>query len=188
VGNQVTATTGGKRNATGAAATAAAVILTAGFSIIVTGIVQDDPAKAVCGACVAITALTCVALLIDRRCITDTTAERARLADATREAREERVRYVANLSALDAERTRVRRDAAAAASRQRAQLNAERERMLDEFERERERITCEAFQTGVLMERSGILTEPEPAPVAHLYPLPQRERSADTGTGVSHPS
>jgi hypothetical protein len=174
VGNQVTATTGGKRNATGAAATAAAVILTAGFSIIVTGIVQDDPAKAVCGACVAITALTCVALIIVRRWITDTTAER--------------VRYVANLSALDAERTRVRRDAAAAASRQRAQLNAERERMLDEFERERERITCEAFQTGVLMERSGILTEPEPAPVAHLYPLPQRERSADTGTGVSHPS
>lgn len=168
------------------AATTAAVILAAGFGIIGTGIIQSDPVKSVSGVCLAITALTCVALIIIRRWITDTSAERARLADATREAREERLRYVASLAAVDAERTRVRRDAATSTSRQRAQLDADRQRLEAAFERDRERITTEAFQTGALMERAGLLREPTPAPVTRLFPLAQRERSADTG--ISHPS
>jgi hypothetical protein len=130
-------------------------------------------------------ALAFVALTLIRRWVTDTSAERGRLATAETAAHDEHARYIAGLAALDAERIRVRRDATVAAGRQRAQLTAERERMDNALEAKRAEISAEAFRTGALMERAGLLTEPEPASVTHLFPA--RLRPADADAGISHP-
>lgn len=174
-----------KRGARSIAA-GAAVFLIAGIGVTGVGILRSDPAKAVSGACLAMTALTFVALIMVRRWITNTGAERHRLAEATTAAADERTKYVASLAALDAERARVRRDVSAAVARQRAMLQVEREKLQGELELQRHRIVTDAFQTGALMERGGLLREPEPASVTQLFP--HRGQGAAVDSGVSHPS
>lgn len=179
----VSAASGGKRNTRNIAA-AAALILTTGVGTVAIGILRSDPAKAAGGACLTICALTFVALLILRHWITDTAAERERLADATKTAREERTSYVAAQAALDAERARVRRDAGLEAARLQQQLHADQEAMRRQFDADRHKVVCEAFEMGALLERSGMLGDADQqATVRHLFP-PRPPASS----GVSRPS
>lgn len=164
----LTAIAGGSRGARSISA-GAVIFLIAGLATTGVGIAHSAPAASISGAFLAVMALTCIALALLRRWIKDTSAERARLAAATFAANEERTRYIASLAALDAERGRVRRDASLNTARMRTQLDADREKIRDEFERQRERIVGEAFTTGALMERGGLLKEPQPATVTPLF-------------------
>lgn len=153
------------------------VVLTAGLGIVLIGIVRNDPARAAGGSCLTITALTLIALVVIRRWITDTSAERTRHLDAARAAHDERIRYIAAQAALSSERTRMRRDSAAETARLKTQLAAEREALQDQFDAERGRLICESFKAGVLMQESGVLD----APSANETGVIQFPRSAHVG-------
>lgn len=148
---------------------ASSIALAAGLATTAAGLLTNDTARSATGASTIVVALAVLGLAALRRWITDTTAERNRLTEAREAADAERERYFAALAAVDAERLRVRRDAAVMANRQRAQLAAEREQLHQALERDRERIVTEAFQTAVQMERAGLLAEPEPGTVTHIY-------------------
>lgn len=177
---------GGTRGARGIAA-ASTITLVAGIATTAIGLIVGDTSKSASGASITIIGLATLSLIVVRRWVTDTAAERGRLAAATTAATNEQTRYIAGLAAVDAERARLRRDATAMARRQVAQLEADRETLRGEFEKDRERISTEAFRTGALMERAGLLKEPRPASVTHLYA--RRERATAVKGSVSqHPS
>lgn len=155
---------------------ASTVTLIAGIATTAIGLIVGDTSKSASGASITIIGLATLSLIVVRRWVTDTSAERGRLAAATTAAHNEEARYMAGVAAVDAERARVRRDATALAQHQLTQLAAEREKLRCEFDADRERISTEAFRTGALMERGGLLKEPQPASVTHLYA--RRERTA----------
>lgn len=165
-------------------AVAAATVLAAGITVILYGIARNDLARSLGGACLSITALTLIALVAIRRWVTDTEAERARLAEDSREAQNEKTRAIAAQAALEMERQRLARDAAADRARTAAILRAEREAMRDQFEEQRAKLASDAFATGVRMERSGALepeSEHDRAQVIGLFPQQERERARDAG-------
>jgi hypothetical protein len=167
-------------------ASASTIALATGVALTAAGLITRDSAQSASGASVIILALATIGLLLLRRWITDTSAERGRLATALADAAAERDRYIAANAAVEAERARVRRDAASLATQQRAQLAAEREHLQGSFERERERIATDAFRTGAMMERAGLLAEPQPATVTHIYA--HRNRAAEHAHVTHRPS
>ncbi|MFJ9234093.1 hypothetical protein ACIRJ3_03800 [Streptomyces anulatus] len=178
---------------TGSRATAAgaALITSAGLSIVLYGIVAEDLPRTVGGAIFTMTALTLIALVLIRRWITTTAAERQRLGDAVREADAERMRYVAAQAALEVERSRLRRDAAAEREQVNARLAAEREAMSTQFEEQRAELVCTTMETTVQLYRAGAFDPSDPASYARVigFPTPAvREHPAETarGRGASH--
>lgn len=169
-----TAAAGGHRGTSGIIA-ASTITLVAGIATTTIGLIVGDTSKSASGASITIIGLAALSLILLRRWVTDTSAERSRLAAATTAATNEQARYIAGLAAVDAEHARVRRDATAMARHQVAQLEVERVKLQAEFDADRERISTEAFRTGALMERAGLLKEPQPASVTHLYA--RRERA-----------
>lgn len=167
--------TGGRRATT----TIAALLLAAGTTTVLYGVVRDDLARSISGACLLMTGLALIILVSVRRWTSDTQAERLRLSDATREADAERMRYVAAQAALEVERQRVQRDAAAERHQLTARLHAERVAMRDTYEDERARLIAESFETAVQLVRAGVLDEPKGghtanhAKVIGLFPTPE---------------
>ncbi|MET8475375.1 hypothetical protein ABZY90_19835 [Streptomyces sp. NPDC006422] len=134
---------------------------TAGFGITAAGVEADRPAMVLAGSCFALIGLTAFLLTILHRWITDTARDRERHFEAARALDEERAKYVAARAALEAERERVRRDAAADREHSVARLAEERAVMEDQFESAKAELVCRAFEAGVRMQRSGKLDEPE---------------------------
>lgn len=165
---------------------ASATTLTTGIALTAAGLITADSAESASGASVIILALAMIGLTVLHRWITDTSAERGRLATALTAATAERDRYIAANAAVEAERSRVRRDAASMASQQRAQLAVEREQMQNAFDRDRERLATDAFRTGAMMERAGLLAEPQSATVTHIYA--HRNRAAEHAHVTQRPS
>ncbi|MYZ37517.1 MULTISPECIES: hypothetical protein [unclassified Streptomyces] len=104
-------------------------------------------------------ALTLIALVSIRKWTTDTHAERGRLAEAMREADTERGRSVAVQAAMEVERARIRRDAAAELERMEARLRAERQAIRDQLEEERARMACESLGIAFRMIKAGLLED-----------------------------
>jgi hypothetical protein len=161
----------------------AATLFAAGLTVVTLGIIESNPARSAGGACLTITGLTFFALAVLRRWITDTARERERHLDAARALQDEQTKYIAAQAALELERERVRRDAAAEHQQNIARLQAEREALEDQFEDKRAQLICETFETAVRMERAGLLDdEPqqhETARVIGLFPQAARERAAE---------
>ncbi|MFE5871587.1 hypothetical protein ACFQ6V_23480 [Streptomyces roseifaciens] len=128
--------------------TAAICILTVGLAVVTAGVLTSDPARAAGGACFTVTALTLIALRVIRSWIVNTAAERGRLQDAIREAEAERTKCIAAQAAIEIERDRMRRDAAAAAQQAHEQLAAERDRMSVEFEEARGDLMAQTASTA----------------------------------------
>lgn len=170
--------------------TAAGVTLVvAGLALCADGVIRDKGTDALAGAALTFTALTVVALSLIHRWMTDTRAERCRLARDEERALEERATFFALKAHNEAEMTRMHRDVIAERARNAAALAAERAEMYAQVEKDRLQIETRAFQTGVLFERAGML-EPEAAPKAtNLIPFPkpapaaepQQERSREHG-------
>ncbi|MFD3517765.1 hypothetical protein [Streptomyces sp. NPDC058657] len=141
---------------TKATAVAAAAVVAGGVAVILYGIARDELSRSLGGACLTMTALTLIALIAIRRWTTNTDAERASLAAATREADTERMRSVANQASLEAERQRLLRDAASERARLAAAMDVERAAMRAQFEEEKNRLVCETFEAAYnLFKESG---------------------------------
>ncbi|MFF7142341.1 hypothetical protein ACFZB5_13970 [Streptomyces nodosus] len=175
---------------TKATAAMSMLVMAVGITAILYGAIRNDLARSVGGACLAIAALTLIALISIQKWITDTSEERRILAAATRQAQDERTRYIAAQAALENERGRLHRDLAAARARIAPTLAAERTKLAAEFEEDRARLISESFETGVLMERAGMLKPGAPAaresnliqfPGQEHARLPERERSRGRG-------
>jgi hypothetical protein len=162
-----------------------------GLPILLYGIWRDDTARSIGGACLVVTALILVALVLIRRWIVDTSNERRALADEQRQASEAHHRYIASQAALENEQARLNRDMATERHRIAAQLIAEREAMRDEFEEQKAALVAETMEVTVRMFHNGKLA-PEDAPrknnliqfpkeLPTQAPSRQRERSREHG-------
>ncbi|MFJ9029752.1 hypothetical protein ACIRQP_14710 [Streptomyces sp. NPDC102274] len=138
------------------------------------------------------TALTLIALVAIRSWTTDTREERQRLADAQREADTERSRSVASQAALEVERSRIQRDAAAEWARIEARLQTERQAMRAQLEEERAKMACESLETAFRMINAGLF-EDRPAGHGKVIGFPshaaraREEAACDRDRGVSQP-
>ncbi|MFW3473594.1 hypothetical protein ACN24M_20235 [Streptomyces microflavus] len=173
-----------------ATAAGAALITSAGLTIVLYGIITKDLTRTVGGAIFTMTALTLIALVLIRRWITTTSDDRARLGDAVREADAERMRYVAAQAAGEVERARLRRDATAERQQLTARLAAERAVMIAQFEDQRAELVCKTMETTVQLYRAGHFDPGAPAPYAQVISLPnfthQRADAAQPrGRGVT---
>ncbi|MCR8946586.1 hypothetical protein NW249_31275 [Streptomyces sp. OUCMDZ-4982] len=155
-----------------ATAAGAALITSAGLTIVLFGIITENLERTVGGAIFTMTALTLIALILIRRWITTTSAERARLGDAVREADAERMRYVAAQAASEVERARLRRDATAERQQLTARLATERASMRTQFEEERNRLVCDTVEETIKLVRLGLLNPSAPTRYARVIGFP----------------
>ncbi|NDZ63620.1 hypothetical protein [Streptomyces cyaneofuscatus] len=170
-----------------ATAAGAALITSAGLAIVLYGIITENLERTVGGAIFTMTALTLIALVLIRRWVTNTTAERQRLSDATRERDTEHMRYLAAQAALEVERGRLRRDAIVEREQLAARLAAEQASMRAQFEEERNQLTIRTFKATAQMIHDGLLDPGNPGSLARLIEFPTRQRSAEAAPrGASH--
>ncbi|MFF8391892.1 hypothetical protein, partial [Cellulosimicrobium funkei] len=161
------------------------------------GVLHDDTARCVGGACLIMTGLILSSLVAIRRWIVDTGAERRALADAQRQAAEAHHRYIALQAALENEQARLNRDMAGERQRIAAQLIAEREAMRDEFDDQKAALIAETMETTFLMikggkfapeetpQRGNLIQFPKELPAQGHPASPERERSRSHEVG--HP-
>ncbi|WP_328721789.1 hypothetical protein OHT52_21360 [Streptomyces sp. NBC_00247] len=164
----------------------AAVITTLGAALMTYGITVGDTARCLGGVGLTMPALTFIALVAVRRWVTDTSRERASLADAQRAADAERMRYVAAQAAQLAEAQRLRRDVAAERAQLAARLDAERAAMQDVFEEQRATLVSETMETTVQMLRDGAFVAEQTEDHGHAkvmqFPLQQAARPRPEAT------
>lgn len=176
---------------TRATAATTAVALTAGVTTTLYGVITNEPARSLGGACLTMTALTAIGLGAVKRWVTDTHEEQHRLAQATQEAQDERAKYFAAQAALENEVQRLMRDAAADRARAAATLIAEREAMEADFAEKRTSLICEAIETYAQMLRSGDLDRQPPRSRVIQFPTQQPvqapERERPRGHNVAGP-
>ena len=181
---------------------AAATVMTLGIATAVYGVIVGDLARSLGGACLAMPALTLLALIAIRRWITDTTRERVALADSQKAADDERLRHVAAQAAHMVEQQRFQRDVAAERQQIAARLEVERAAMDAKFEMQRSAIMVEALEATALMLRDGkFVREPQVHGKVMQFPKQQevrarqeehsqqeeRPRQGERGRGVSRP-
>ena len=118
--------------------------------------------------------LSLVILIFVRRWVCETNAERQALTQAQRDAQGERSRYIALKAALEGEHGRRVRDMAAERAGIAATLRAERAKLAAEYRESRAKELSEAFQTGVEMERAGMLKRRQ-TPRDNLLKFPGRQ-------------
>ncbi|MFD5058209.1 hypothetical protein [Streptomyces sp. NPDC058394] len=168
-----------------------AIVLAVGLAIVLWGVITNDIARSVGGVCLTMTSLTLSACVAIRGWVTDTSAERARLGDSQRETDADRMRYVAAQAALEVERQRLQRDAAAEREQLTARLKVEREAMRTSFEEQRAKLILETFETTARMVIHEKLFDQEQAPtpghgrVIEFPEQPAREQARERG--VSRP-
>jgi hypothetical protein len=157
------------------------ICLLAGIALVVVGAAaRHIPATAGGGGIVLATTVA-ASMLVIHRWLTDVTAERARLAQATRDADTERTRYIAANAALQQEQQRVRTDLQDHYRRTQLELARHRAALDDEFETRRAELAAKAFELGATMALTGKLTA-DPGTSADVVHLPtrqpQRQRAA----------
>lgn len=174
---------------TRATAVSAAVVMAAGMAVVLYGVAKNDLARSLGGACLTMTAVTLIALVSIRKWTTNTDAARSRLSDATREADNERTRYIAAQAALEVERQRVQRDAASDREQMAVRLASEQAAMQEQFEDDRATLVCETMEQTVLMYRAGAFDPPSQHDRGRVIGFPDRlvqqaaaaERARDHG-------
>jgi hypothetical protein len=175
-----------------AAIASAVTLILVGFALLLHGIAFDDLPRAVGGLGINLVGDTAIVLFMIRAWVTDTNAQRRELMEAQHLALAQRDRYFAAQAALECERSRITRDAAAERAADAARLQAEREALHAEFEERRAALIAETMETTILMLRSGKLTEGEQS-AGKLIPFPaqllphQTEQARSREHGVVGP-
>ncbi|GAB2731409.1 hypothetical protein [Streptomyces bullii] len=175
---------------------AAAAATLGGLPVLIYGIWSNDTARSLGGACLIMSGLVLVALVLIRRWIVDTSEERRALAAALRDAQAEKARYFAAQAALENEQGRLNRDMNVERMRIAKQLLTEREAMRVEFEEQRAALIAETMEAAFLMMRNrkspseppaqcNLIQFPEKLPAQERSAAPERERSR--GHGVVGP-
>jgi hypothetical protein len=162
--------TGGTR----ATATTAGTILLGGLTLTLYGAIRDNFAHSLGGACLTITALTVIALVIIRRWIVDTSNERRRLAEDQRRTQDEYASYIALKAALEVEQGRLRQDISAEHAALNERLAVERAKMEADFEERRATLRAETMEATFLMFHNGKFA-PGASQTGQLIPFPQQE-------------
>ncbi len=169
--------------------------MTVGISVVLYGIAVNDLSRSLGGSCLTMTALTLLALVAIRRWVTDTRAERERLADATREQDSERVRLMALQAAVEQERQRLLRDAEADRRQNAARLEAERkalraqfeakcQALREQFEEDRAALMCKSVETAYVMFKAGLMDEqPHPSVAVLSFLEKSQQRAAERTHG-----
>lgn len=152
--------------------TTAAVVMATGLAAILYGAGQGDPSHSITGVGLTTTALTLIALTVIRRWVTDTAAERSRLAEAVQAAQDEREKYFALKAVLENDQQRLMRAAAADRAHAAATLITERERMAAEFEEKRAAMICEALNEVADLMRSH---KQKPSERSSVIPFPTQQ-------------
>ncbi|MEV0114622.1 hypothetical protein AB0H77_15420 [Streptomyces sp. NPDC050844] len=143
--------------------------------LIIHGVAHKEPTGTLAGACLGMMVCAGVGFVSIRRWTTDTRVERARLADAVRDAESERTRYIAAQAAMEMERQRVARDAAADHARTAAILTAERAAMADQFEEQRAQLVSETLEVAFKLARSNTGEETHEHERARVINFPQQQ-------------
>lgn len=165
---------------------------TTGMAVVIHGIITDNAARSAAGASLSITSLTFFALCQVKKWITCTEHERDRQLDAARASNDERTKYIAAQAAMQIERQRMQRDAAAERRQLAARLATEQAAMRARFQEERDTLVCETVEATLRMVREeGLLDNqapeahakviglfPEPCPARQREPAPTRDRGA----------
>lgn len=163
-------------------------MLAGGTLLIFHGMIRHDLPRSLGGACLAMTALTLIALGAIRRWVTDTSDERRILAATQREAQGRKDTYLAAQANLENEQSRLSRDMAAERANLAARLKAERQAMTEEFEERRAALIAETMEATVRMIQGGKMA-PAQARTGNLIQFPEqhparageRERSREHG-------
>lgn len=142
-------------NSTGIATASVATVMFGGMALALNGIAHNEAPRSLAGVGAIMIGLTAIVLLVIHKWVTDTRAERSRLATAQREAQEERALCIAAQSALESERTRMRRDLDAEHAALLERARVEREALDDEFEERRADLICETTEATVKMFYDG---------------------------------
>lgn len=145
-------------------------------------VARNNPAQALAGLCLAMIALTLIALLFIHRWFTNTSAERRTLADATRAADEERNRYVSLKAALENEHGRLSQAMAEERAGLDARLATEREALRSEFEERRASLISQTMEATVRMFRNGKFA-PQSSAKGNLIPFPQQQPDRERARG-----
>lgn len=177
-------------NGTKVMASTATTAMAAGLAVVLQGTFRNNLAHAIGGTCITLVALTGIALILIRRWIVDTRAERCLLAAAQREAQAERSRYFAAQAAMEVEQGRLTRDRAIEQRADAARLKVERDAVAAEFENKRADLIAETMRATFQMIRSGKLApEPQRQSTVIQFPhqLPQRERQRSQEHGAVGP-
>ncbi len=153
-------------------ALAAGLVMLTAAGIVAYGIVEDHVASAIGGGLAGLASAALLILAKVRLWTTDTSAERAALADARRATADEHTRYVAAQGAQMQEHARRMRDLETERAALMAQLQASRVRMHQELEDERASIKIEAYMVGVDHGRRGILDAPLNQPKGQVVQFP----------------
>jgi hypothetical protein len=167
---------------------AAAVAVLTGIVLTGYGMLRTSITHTVGGSCITLGALIAIGLVLIRSWVCDTRDIRAALSASQREAERERSRYFAAQAALTMEQGRLTQGMAAERRRIATILIREREKMEADFEERRATITCEAYEAGFLMARSGKCTS-STGRAGNLIPFPQQqgERARAREHGVVGP-
>lgn len=173
-------------NSTGIAAAAVATVMFGGMALAFNGIVHNEVPRSLGGVGAVMIALTAAVLLVIHKWVSDTRAERALLAAAQREAQEEKACCVAAQSALESERTRMRRDLEAERVTLLERSRVEREALETEFENIRGALICETMEATVRMCHDGKFA-PNTRRGGTLIPFPQQEQQRSREHGVVGP-
>ncbi|MEV5942742.1 hypothetical protein [Streptomyces sp. NPDC051994] len=156
----------------------AAVSLALGLALSGFGIARDDLARTVAGSCLMTTALLLSALLAIRRWIINAQVERYALSRSLRDTDDERARYMAAQAALEMERQRILRDAAAEREQSLVRLKAARAAMREQFEGERARLICQSLETAFELVQSGRMNPRRDASHAKIIDFPEQVQQA----------
>ncbi|MFD5509174.1 hypothetical protein ACFWIB_15535 [Streptomyces sp. NPDC127051] len=168
-------------------ALAAGLVMLIAAGIVAYGIVENHVPSAIGGG---LTGLASAALLIlakVRLWTTDTSAERAALAEDRRHAADERSRYVAAQGALMQEHARCMRDLEAERAAVLAHTQAERVRMRQELEDERATIKIESYLIGVGHGRRRMFDARAVQPAGQIVPFPKAVSPA-RDRATTHPA
>lgn len=175
-------------NGTKATATAAAVAVAIGLTVILYSITHGNLPHSIGGLGLTVLGLTVLVLINIRQWITDTSAERALLAAAQREAQNQKNVYITAQAALENEQGRLAQDLAAERAALDARLAAEREALRDEFEERRATLQAETMEATVMMLRGDGFA---PSTTGQLIQFPkqhpQQERHRSREHGVVGP-
>lgn len=165
--------------------TGGAAVFTASLIAVAVGVITKDASLAAGASAASLLSAAIAALPVVRGWITDISAERQRLAQATSHADASHAQHVAAQAALVLSAERQRRDAAAATARMEALLKAEREHLRDEADEGRNQLIQETTATVLDLVHRGLL-QPQAAQqrsrVLH-FPTPQTREPA-RGHGV----
>jgi hypothetical protein len=165
--------------------TTGATVFTASLIATGVGVITHDASLSAGGSAASFLSMAIAALPVVHGWITDTSAERQRLNDATAQQLASHAQHVAAQASIICDRDRLLRDSAAATARMEVVLAAEVERLRDEADDGRNRIIVETTESVLDLVHRGLLQPRAAEERSRVLQFPPRQsREQARGHGV----